>query len=79
MSYLQGKALVGLHERTKSRMKTNGKAFLAWESRLFRRTIHCLRVVLPTSDREKVLKCFHADIGHWDLKTTRQFVTERYY
>ncbi|CDF33409.1 unnamed protein product [Chondrus crispus] len=26
-----------------------------------------------------ILKGFHEDIGHWDLKTTRQFVTERYW
>ena len=78
MSYLQGKAPVGLDERRKSHMKTNARKFLVWESRLFRRTVHGLRVVVPTSDREKVLKCFHDDISHWDLKTTRQFVTERY-
>ena len=77
-SYLQGKVPVGLDERRKSRMKTNAKTFLVWESRFFRRTVHGLRVIVLTSDREKVLKCFHDDIGHLGLKTTRQFVTERY-
>ena len=78
LSYLQGKVPVGLDEQRKSRMKTNAKKFLVWESRLFRRTFHGLRVVVPTSDREKVLKFFYDDIGHWDMKTTRQFVTGRY-
>ena len=54
-------------------MKTNAETFLVWESRFFRRTVHVLRVVVPTSDREKVLKGFHDDIGHWDLNTTCQF------
>ncbi|CDF33201.1 unnamed protein product [Chondrus crispus] len=63
----------------KSRMKNNAKNFLVWESKLLRRTIRGLRVVAPISDREKILKGFHDDIGHWDLKTTRQFVTERYW
>ena len=79
MLYLQDKAPVGLDERRKSRMKNNVKKFLVWESRLLRRTVHGLRVFVPTSDREKVLKGFHDDIGHWDLNTTRQFVTERYW
>ena len=35
--------------------------------------------VVPISNREEVLKGFHDDIGHWDLKTTRQFITERYW
>ena len=79
MSYLQGKVPVGLDGRRKSCMKTNAMKFLVWESRLFRRTVHGLRVVVPTSDHEKVLKWFHDDTGHWALKTTRQFVTERYW
>ena len=78
MSYLEGKVPVRLDERRKSCMKTNAKRFLAWESKLFRRTVHGLGVVVPTPDRENVLKCFHDDIGHWDLKTTRQFVTKRH-
>ena len=77
MLYLHGKAAVGLYERRKSRMKTNTKKFFVWESRLVRRTVHVHRVVEPTSDRKKVLKCIHDDIAHWDLNTTRQFVTER--
>ena len=79
MAYLEGKAAVGLDERRTSRMKTNTMRFLVWESKLFRRTIHGIRVIVPSFDREKVLKCFHDDIGHWNLKTTRQFVTERYW
>ena len=60
-------------------MKINSKNFLVSESNLFRRITHCLRVVVLISDREKVLKSFHDNIGHWDLTTTRQFVTERYW
>ena len=41
--------------------------------------MHGIRVVVPISDREKVLKGFHYGIGYWDLRTTRQFVTERYW
>ena len=79
MSYLQGETPAGLDDHRKSCMKSNAKNFLVWESKLFRRTIHGLRVVVPLCDREKVLKGFCDDIGHWDLKTTRQFVTERYW
>ena len=60
-------------------MKANAKNFLVWELKLFCRIIHGLRVVVRIPDREKVLKGFHEDIGYWDLKTTRQFITERYW
>ena len=79
MLYLQGEPPVGLGDHRESRMKSNVKNFLVWESKLFRRSIHGLRVVVQISDREKVLKDFHDDIGHWDLKNNRQFVTERYW
>ena len=75
MSYIQGKTPVGLDDRRRSRMKAKAKNFLVWESKLFRRTIHGLRVVVSIPDGEEVLKGFHDDIGHWDLKTTRQFIT----
>ena len=79
MSYLQSKAPVGLDEQGKSRTNNNAKKFVVWKSRLFRRSVHVLRADIPTSDREKVLKCFHDDNGHWDLEITPQFVTERYW
>ena len=78
MPYLQGETPVWLGDRSKSHMESNAKNFLVWESKLFRPSIHSLRVVVLIPDREKVLKGFDNDIGHWDLKTTRQFVTERY-
>ena len=79
MSCLQGKTPVWLDDRRRSHMKANAKNFLVWESMLFRPTIHDLRVVVPLPDREKVLKGFHDDIGHWGLNTSSQFVTERYW
>ena len=79
MSNLHGKAPVGLDDRRMSRMKTNATKFLVRESNLFRRTIHFLRVVVPISGCKEVLKGFHDDISHWDLKTARQFATEGYW
>ena len=70
MSYLQGETMVGLGDHRKSRMKSYAKNFLVCESKHFRSSIHGLRLFVPISDREKVLKSFHDDIGHWDLKST---------
>ena len=79
MSNVQGETPVWLADCRKYRMKSNAKNFLAWDSKLFRSSIHGLRVVVPISDGKKIPKGFYDDIGHWNLKTTRQFVTERYW
>lgn len=53
--------------------------FFIWESKLFRRTIKGLSISIPISDGRQFLTSFHDNIGHSDLKTTRHFVTERYW
>lgn len=77
--YLQDLNTDVIHMNQRARVKSSSKYFLVWEGRLFRRTTQGLRLVAPISARQKILRTFHDDIGHWDVKTTKQFIHERYW
>ena len=61
------------------RVKRASKYYLFVSSHLFRRTVHGIRIDPAWHQRVRILKSFHDDIGHWDLSTTRQVVSDRYW
>ena len=58
-------------------IKRHAKNFYVNDNKLYRKTIHGLRIVLPINERENVLRTFHDQMGHWDVETTKQFILER--
>ena len=61
------------------RVKRASNSYLFVSGQLFRRTVHRIRVIPPGHQRVGILKSFHDDIGHSDLNTTRQFMSDRYW
>jgi transposase InsO family protein len=79
-SYLQGfqfDSLPGAAARTL--VRRNSKAYAVIGGDLFRRTAKGFRTIPAPSDRSTIMHMFHDQIGHWSVKTTIQFITERFW
>ena len=61
------------------RVKRASKSYLYAGGQLFRRTVSEIHVIPPWRQRVGILRSFHDNIGHWDLTTTGQFVSYRYW
>ena len=55
------------------------KNFLIWDDGLFRRTPKSPRAIPTRNARPALLRCFHDDIGHWDVTTTKKFILDRFW
>lgn len=76
-SYLQDLNIDPIPKAQQARVIASSKYFLVLERRMFRRTPRGLRIIAPISSRREILRTFHDDVVHWDLRTTKQFVLER--
>ena len=79
-----GRYIVGLDieeddPARKSAIRRGAKRLLLRNAKLFRRTTQGLRAISPTTDRVGLLMTFHAEVGQWDLETTKQFVCSRFW
>jgi Integrase zinc binding domain len=60
-------------------IKRGAKNYALVEDELFTRTAKGFRAIPAPQERSKVLRTLHDDIGHWDLKTTLEFIKERFW
>lgn len=77
-NFLKNLSVEGFQVAQRVKVKSNSWNFLAWEGKLFRRTVHGLRLVVQIASRQNILRSFHDNIGHWDAKPAGQFILEMY-
>ena len=77
--YLLGYQLVETDANKRKSIRRAAKNFLIWDDGLFRRTPKGPRAIPTRNARPALLRCFHDDIGHWDVATTKQFILDRFW
>ena len=60
-------------------LKKKAKNFLVHQGRLFLRTSKGLRLVPDIPTWSIILQGMHDDIGHWDFKSTYEFIASRFW
>ena len=60
-------------------LKKKAKNFLLNQDRLFRRTKKELRLVPDMPTRSIIFQGIHDDTGHWDFKSTYEFIASRFW
>lgn len=59
-------------------IRRNAEQFLVWDEKPFKVIDKCLQVVSDVHRRQGIIKSFHEDIGHLDVKATQKLITERF-
>ena len=72
--YLLGYPLLETDSNKRKTIRCAANNFLIWDDGLFRRTPKGPRAIPTRRARPALLRCFHDDIGHWDVATTKQFI-----
>ena len=78
-SYLSGLSIDHLDPALRHKIRRNARKFVIWEGNLFRRTQKDVKFVPHIINRPNILTSYHDEIGHWDSRSTKRFIADRFW